>query len=179
VELGTLKSVQGAKKIILLIRHLRTLGQPHELLQIVLDWIQYIAGIGFHILEDTKSLLLHLEGIWLPTARDYLGQISGSTKIAGLHIQPLERHGDKYLMEMAMATPGFSPGHIKMINYCRLFLQVLTLSNICNAEGTQLVAGILQGNRNREQSYSILEEPGTSKCSIMGHMATVPKTNLL
>jgi hypothetical protein len=60
---------------------------------------------------------------------------------------------------MAMAIQGLSPGHIKMINYCRLYLQVLTLSDICNAEGTQLVAGMSQGNRNRDQSYSILEEP--------------------
>jgi hypothetical protein len=159
LELDTLQLVQGAGKIILLIRHLQTLGQPHELLLIVLDRIQYIAGLGFHILEDTKSSLPHLEGIWLPTARDYLGQISGSIKIAGLHIQPLERHGDKYLMEMAMVIPGLSPGHIKVINYCQLFLQVLTISNICNAEGTQLVAGTSQGNRNRDQSYSILEVP--------------------
>jgi hypothetical protein len=135
------------------------LGQPHELLLIVLDQFQYIAGVGFHILEEIKASLPYLEGIWLPTARDYLGQISGLIKIAGLHIQPLEQQGDRYLMEMAMATPGLLPSHIKMINYCCLNLQVLTLSDICNAEGTQLVEGILKGNRNGNQSYSILEEP--------------------
>jgi hypothetical protein len=88
-----------------------------------------------------------------------VGQISGLITIAGLHIQPLKRHGDRYLMEIAMATPGLSPSHIKMINYCCLFLQVLTLSNICNAEGTKLVECISKGNRNGKQSYSILEEP--------------------
>jgi hypothetical protein len=72
LELGTLNTVQGAGKIILLIRHLRTLSQPHELLLIVLDRFQYIARVGFHILEDTKATLPHLEGIWFPTAQDYL-----------------------------------------------------------------------------------------------------------
>jgi hypothetical protein len=77
LEFGTLETMQGAGKHILLIRHLRTPGQPHNLLLIVLDRLQYMAGVGFNIMEDTKTSIPHLEGTWPPTARAYMGQISG------------------------------------------------------------------------------------------------------
>jgi hypothetical protein len=157
LELGTLQLVQGAGKIILLIRHLRTLGQPHDLLLIVLDRIQYIAGVGFHILEDTKSSIPHLEGIWLPTARDYLGQMSGS-RLRAFVFNHLRGMGINISWKWQWRFQVF-PLDTKNDKLLRLYLQVLTLSDICNAEGTQLVAGMSQGNRNRDQSYSILEEP--------------------
>jgi hypothetical protein len=144
-----LQTVQGAGKIILLIRNLRTPGEPHELLLIVLDRFQYTAGVGFNVMENTKMALPHLEGVWLPTARDYLG----------LKIQPLERHGDRYIMDIVLSLQGFLAKEIKLVNYCRLYLQVLTLSDICNAEGNKLAEGILQGYKCTKQSYSLLEEP--------------------
>jgi hypothetical protein len=103
LEFGTLETTQGAGRLILLIGHLRTPdGQPHNVLLIVLDRLQYMAGVGFNIMEDTKILIPHLEGIWLPTAQAYMGQISGSMKITGTKIQPLERQGNKYIMDIAL-----------------------------------------------------------------------------
>ena len=69
LEFGSLETTQGAEKIILMIRHVRTPGQPHDLLIVVLDRFQYMAGVGFNILEDTTTKIPHLEGIWMPTVQ--------------------------------------------------------------------------------------------------------------
>ena len=159
LEFGSLETTQGAGKLILLLRHLRTPGQPHDLMIIVLDRLQYMAGVRFNIMVDTTTKLPHLEGIWLPTVRDYLATINGSVQIAGMKLQALERHGDRYIMDVALACPCLTQCEIKFINYCRLYLQVLTISDMCNAVGNELADGILKGYRCRSQSYSILEEP--------------------
>jgi hypothetical protein len=93
LEFGSLESPQGAGKIILLLQHLRIPGKPHNLTLIVLDHLQYTAGAGFNILMDTTTPLPHLEGVWLPTAHDYLGSISGTMQVANMNIQSLEHHG--------------------------------------------------------------------------------------
>jgi hypothetical protein len=107
---------------------------------------------------DTQTPLPHLEGVWFLTVRDYLCEISGSTQIAGMTIQSLERHGDQYIMDMVLATTSIKPSKVKFVNYCPLYLHVLTLSNMCNAAGTELSEGILAGYCRHSQSFSILED---------------------
>jgi hypothetical protein len=82
LEFGMLHhTAQGTGEIILLIRQRQTPGQPHDLLIFVLDCFQYMAGVGFDIMENTTTVIPHLEGIWMPTARVYLRHICGSLKI--------------------------------------------------------------------------------------------------
>jgi len=50
-------------------------------------------------------------------------------------------------MDLALAsTPALPPCDIKRINYCRLYLNVVTFSDMVNAAGTHLDAGIYQGS---------------------------------
>jgi hypothetical protein len=159
LEFASLTTTQGAGKILLLLRHFRTPGQPQQLSQIVLDRFQYNAGVGYHILENTQSTLPHLEGIWIPTVREYLADINGSLQIANATIQPLQRQGDKYIMDVVLASNLFKAREIKFLNYCRLYLQVLTLSDMYNAQGDALAVGIYNGYRSHTQSRSTLLEP--------------------
>lgn len=155
----SLETHQGTSKIILLLRHLRTPGQPHQLIQIVIDQLQYISGLGQSIFEDTTTNLPHLEGVWMQTIRSFLTNISGTLTIADLKIQPWQREGDAYIMDFVLKSKLFSDKEIQGLNYCRLFLQLLTISDICNARGTDLAIGIFQGHKSCHQSISTLEEP--------------------
>ena len=110
-----------------------------------LDRFQYTTGVGYNIMEQPEKKIPHIEGIWLPTVRAYLASIKGSMQIAGLQIQPLERHGDQYILDVALTSKVLTECEIKFINYCRLYLQVLTISDLCNTEGTSLSKGILAG----------------------------------
>jgi hypothetical protein len=109
--------MQGASKITLLMRHLRTPGQPEEFAVIVLDHCQYNAGAGFHILEQTQTQLPHLEGVCMPTVRDYLSDIKGLLQTAKARIQPLQQHSNQYIIDLVLRS-SLSPQHgIKYINY--------------------------------------------------------------
>jgi hypothetical protein len=159
LEFASLTTTQGAGKLLLLLRHLRTPGQPQNLSHIVLDRFQYNAGVGYHILENTQLHLPHLEGVWIPTVREYLTDINGSLQISTATIQPLQRQGDKYIMDLVLASNLFKARDMKFLNYCRLYLQVLTLSDMYNAQGNALAVGIYDGYPSHTQSWSTLLEP--------------------
>jgi hypothetical protein len=154
-----LATTQGAGKVLLLMRHLRTPGQPNKLALIVVDRFQYNAGVGYHILENTHTPLPHLEGVWIPTVREYLADLSGSLQIAQAKIQPLQRQGNQFVMDVVLGSKLFKPREIKFLNYCRLYLQVLSLSDMYNAQGNALAVGIYDGYRAHSQSQSKLLEP--------------------
>jgi hypothetical protein len=90
---------QGTGQILFIIRHLRTPGQVHDLLLIVLSWLQNCAGVGFPVLERPSFPLPHLEGHWLSSVREFLDYINGALEIIDISIQPTQRNGDFYLME--------------------------------------------------------------------------------
>jgi hypothetical protein len=107
LEFGTFQTAQGAGKIILLLRHLRTPGQPHDLL--LIDRFQYTAGVGFNVMENNKMVLPHLEGVWLPTAREYLGQISAHFKSQDSKYSHLNATGTNILWISSCLYPDFWP----------------------------------------------------------------------
>ena len=61
-------------------------------------------------------------------------------------------------MDIAISH-GFSPREIKFINYCRLYFQCLTVSDLSSACGTKLAPGIYSGEKSPAQSISTLSEP--------------------
>ena len=133
--------MQGAAIIMLLIRHLRTPGQPHDLALIVIDWFQYISGVSYPILQVTGTHLPQLEGIWIPSLRGYLQHIRGSLRIANLTMFSTARVHDSFLMDIAINSGLFTDAEICRVNYCRLFLRVMTASDISTAGGTHLAPG--------------------------------------
>jgi hypothetical protein len=159
LEFASLDTTQGAGKIQLLLRHFRTPGQPHDIALVVVNCFQNNAGVGFHILEDTQRELPHLEGIRIPTIWACLATINGSLQIAKAKIQTLQRHGDQYIMDVVLASRLFKPWEIKFINYSWLYLQVLSLSDMYNAQGNALAVGIYNGYQSASQSCSVLLEP--------------------
>jgi hypothetical protein len=134
-------------------------AQPHDIALVVIDRFQHNVGVRFPILEDTQRELPHLEGIWISTVWAYLANINGSLQIGKATIQSLQRQGDQYIMDVVLASRLFKPREIKFINYCRFYLQVLSLSNMYNAQGNALAVGIYDGYRSVSQSCSVLLEP--------------------
>ena len=110
-------------------------------------------------MEQPKTPLPHLEGIWMPSICSFLSDISGSLQISGLHIQQPQCLGDLYIMDLVIQSKKFKAPEIQCINYCRFFFQALTLSDICNAAGTLLAEGIYAGTPSSTQSISLLKEP--------------------
>jgi exonuclease III len=153
-----LRVEQGVESIRLLMRHLRFPGQPQKMALITLDRLQHNSGLGTHLLETPHIYAPHLEGLWIPQIRKFLHSIEGSLQIADLKIQPLQRQDDYYIMDAVISSRRFSASEISRINYCRLFLKILSVSDMATATGTRLAPGIRAGCHLWSQSKSTLQE---------------------
>ena len=131
-----LRIKQGVKSVRLLMRHLFFPGQPQQMALITLDRLQHNSGLGTYLLKHPHVYAPHLEGLSIPQIRKFLHSIAGSLQIADLTIQPLQRNNDYYIMDAVISSRALSASEISRINYCRLFLQILTVSDMTNATGT-------------------------------------------
>ena len=57
-------------------------------------------------------------------------------------------------MNTACDSGRFSSADLRKLNYCRLYLNVTTLSDVCNAAGNRFAVSILSGTRSIQQSSS-------------------------
>jgi hypothetical protein len=71
-----------------------------------------------------------LEGRLFPSMRKFLHAIEGSISVDEPFVPATPRQHDSYLMNMAMTFGRFSDANIRLLNFCRLYLQVVTLSDI-------------------------------------------------
>jgi hypothetical protein len=62
------------------------------------------------------------------------------------YVPTLQRVYDSYIMDHVLASEQFSDKEIREINFCWLFLQAVTVSNITNASGSRLFHGILRSS---------------------------------
>jgi hypothetical protein len=53
---------KGTKTTLTVIRAIRAQSEIGKLIEIILDWAQLIAGVGFYILQDTKKRIPKIEG---------------------------------------------------------------------------------------------------------------------
>jgi hypothetical protein len=53
--------------------------------------------------------------------------------------QPIERLGDFHIMDYAIQSGRFDEETLRIINHCRLYLHVTTVSELCNADGTSML----------------------------------------
>jgi hypothetical protein len=154
IDFRDLRLEQGIGQITFLIRRLFTPGQVCELLNIILSWFQFCASVGNPVFLQPDWQLPHLEGHGLVCIRNFVAYIDAALELTKTHVKPLQRKGDKFLMDRTCNSGLFSPAKLKRLNYCRLYLNVLTLSDVTDAKGTQFAPGILDGIRSVQQSTS-------------------------
>jgi hypothetical protein len=147
---------QGTGQILFFLKYWRSHGHAGSLARIALSWAQFQAGIGTSILIDTSTPLPHLETCWLSSLRTFLACCNGTIEVDNPYILPLQREHDFYLMDAIIASKQFTPKELCKINYCRLYLQVLTLSDISIAGGARLDPYFLKGTRGPMSSTTKL-----------------------
>jgi hypothetical protein len=84
--------------------------------------------------------------IWLPAIRNFLATVHGTLEIAVNFVPPMQRENDRMIMD-EVVTGKFKTTEIKYVNACRLYLGVTFLSDISNAEGTEIRSEIINGIR--------------------------------
>jgi hypothetical protein len=131
-------TLQGEGQILLFLKHWRTATMISDTLQVALSWSQWQAGISKPILQNTRIHLPHLECRWIRSMRGFLRKIHATIRVDRPRVIPPEREHDIYIMEYAIRSKLFSEEDIQIINYCRQYLHVTTVSELFNAEGTTM-----------------------------------------
>jgi exonuclease III len=147
---------QGLAQTKYFLRHWRLQSTVGKLLQCSLAWFQLSTGMSFSVLERTHIPLPHLESKWLSSLRDFLSMIDASIQVDVPNIPPKQREGDEYLMDVIINSKIFSKGDVRKINYCRLYLQAVTLSDITKPNGEDLDPSMLAGSPSMMSSITKL-----------------------
>ena len=129
-------------------------SQLGQLLRIAVSWFQVSLGTSFSFLVNTDTVLPHFESKWLQSLRAFLSHCGGSFSLDDYHIPTLQRDNDSYIMDKVLSSAIFTPPQIRRINYCRLYLQVITLSDICTAPGTHFDFEMYYGRIHERSSHT-------------------------
>jgi hypothetical protein len=158
---------QGSRQVELVLKHLRTPSGINDHLRIALSWIQRLSGTSYSILEKPSIPLPHLETVFFPSLRSYLASTNSRFELQDTYSTPRQRINDSHLMDLVLSSRMFAPRQIRLINYCRLYLQVHTTADIATAGGTHMDRAFIHGETTLTSSSS-------SELEIIQHKPTSP-----
>ena len=130
------------------VRHWRKTSITCKLLRISVSWFQAQVGVSFSILEQVHSPVPHLGSKWLSSLRSFLKRINAKLRLDTQYLPELQRLHDACIMDVIQSSGIFSNSEICKLNYCRLYLNVVTLSDLTTIHGRQLDMNKLSGNHD-------------------------------
>lgn len=132
---------QGSAQAQAFIKYWRGSNEIGTLLRIMTKWVHHSLGISKFFLEEVSVDLPHLEADWAKSLRQFLSSYTMTIKLQNNEsvIPPLARVNDLFIMDHVLDSGNFSRKQIKMINYCRLYLNATLLSDITDLSGTTIL----------------------------------------
>ena len=131
----------------LLLGHLRIGDATGSLILIDLSHLQLQVGsstlflnLPFHNYENWT------ESGWLPSIWQFLNKANLKIYIRKAYVPQLQRKHDIALMDFFLSLK-YKPAVLRNLNSCRLYLQVIFLSDITTASGTEIEEDAKQGKR--------------------------------
>jgi hypothetical protein len=141
-----LRIEQGLDSIQNLIRQLRTPGYGKQLATIFLRTFQNASGMSLPLLQYPMIRAPHLEGHYYVHIRRFLAKNRASLEIECIPKPVNERQGDEYIMDVVCSPTTanemekeylkyYTDAEIRQIYYCKSYLQVQRISDLCTADG--------------------------------------------
>ncbi len=140
--------IQGACQVQQFLKHWRTNTIVSRTLRVALLWAQWQTGHHISILEDTRPFP-YLECRWINSLRAFLHSINAKIYVDLPLVSSIERSHDQYILKIAHDCGLFTPHDLNVINYCRLYLHVTTLSELFDANGRYIMSDIYQCRREK------------------------------
>jgi hypothetical protein len=148
------KWLQGEGQIMNFLKHWRTDGQVSTMLRIAVSWYQEHTGVSFSLFTDVHTPIPYAAARWLHSLRTFLTTVDGQLELDNTYVSTPQRQRDTHLMDIVTTHEAFPPEIQEIMNYCRLFLEVVTISDISNAAGTHLIPGVEWGELDNFPSKS-------------------------
>ena len=139
---------------------MRTPAHSQDILRIFLRTFQHALGLTKTLLEYPNQRVPHLKGHYYVYLRKFLAKHKIQIEFVCANSPKLEQANDQFIINEACAKTkeGLSdPSISRTINYCKSYLQVKCLSDICIADGYYILPLVLQGERTMKQSASRLD----------------------
>jgi hypothetical protein len=160
---------QGMDSVQNLIRQLQTPGYGRQLARIFLRTYQNASGSSLPLLKYPSIRAPHLEGHYYVHIRRFLAKHKASLGIECIPKATYERQGDEYIMDIVCSPATttemdteylqhYTDTEIRQIYYCKSYLQVQRVSDLCTADGVFVLPAIVKGERSIRQCASKLEE---------------------
>ena len=105
-------------------------------------------------MTDVTTELPHMEAKWLSSVHMYLRKLSCRIELDKTYVPNTQRINDHHIMDLVIQSQMFAPKEVRLLNYCRMYLQVVTLSDITNATGQDLDLTMLNGTCSRLSSQT-------------------------
>ena len=100
----------------------------------------------------------HLDGYLYTRFRAFLAKYDLSLQVEDIHVSTPPRDNDRCIMEVACSDPTIKDNDIKKIYFCKSYLQVKWISNLCTADGSNVLISVKNGIRSIRQSSSRCKE---------------------
>jgi hypothetical protein len=145
--LTRLRDFQCVNQTLLFLQHICLYDSIGVMFHIEYCWYQLYCGTSFAMLGQPSIPLPHEPIGWFTRLLSFLASTDLSIDLPPSLFRlpaPL-RCGDSNLME-AFCSLNWTQNKLELLNYCRLFLQVEFLSELCSAEGNPLLATAWQGH---------------------------------
>jgi exonuclease III len=147
---------QGVLQVTYFLRHVRQQSQVGKLILCALSWLQLSVGVSYPVLEQPLNPLPHIESLWLTSLRDFLASHKLSIQMTDTGIPPLQREHDTYIMDHILQANHYTKAEVRKINYCRMFLQAVTVSDLSHPDGTSIDLLMMQGQDSEKGSRTAI-----------------------
>ena len=123
----------------------------------VYAWSQANAGVSFSLFDKPTIAIPHLQGIVIPKIRKFLSKINAKITLDTAYISPKLQSNDIAIMDKAL-TLDLTKNQIQQVNAVLEYYNVMLLSEICNAEGTSIRRGALEGTESLDANYTVTRQ---------------------
>jgi len=152
---------QAFGQLTLLLGHLKLGDEIGDLIR------SFATHLQLHIGSKTPFSLLKFslyekwidQPFWLTSLWSFLNRANASLDIENHWLPTLARASDQMLMDLVLQL-NFDHSQLRQLNACRLYLQVLTVSDISTADGCHLLPSACNGNRD-DHRISKLQWPNS------------------
>lgn len=129
--------MQTATKLTHIIKNVRGDTSLGRTFRIMMENAQIQAGIEEQILATTKQIR-YIESTWIISLQEKMQAIQAELSIEDYWTPSLKRVNDVMIMDrvQTMNLPNID---VRRINYCRLYLRVTSLSEICSSDGKTIM----------------------------------------
>jgi hypothetical protein len=147
MDLPHIYTSQGLGQLKFLLGHLRAQDKTCKLILISHGYLQLIVGVSENFLNVSYELHHHWAcSSWLTSIWLFLSTLKITIIMKQVWLPSKPTGHDINLMEYFISRQ-FSPRQLSRLNLCRLYLQVISLSDMVSADGKCIIGPVLEGKK--------------------------------